>query len=78
MSVEVTSKINGVSMEFDFNVTVGITTSSTPTGFTTNYIETLVETASEHFMNQMADAIIEKIEEDLKPLPGEKVWKTDT
>lgn len=72
--MEIKSNINGVAILFNFSVSVNTIASSPPTEFTKNYLKTLSGMAGEHFSKQMAEAMIERINEDFKDMPREKLW----
>ena len=75
--MKTTNEINvgGVLVVFQMSLEVGTITSSPPTEFTRNYLETLVKIAGEHFVKQMAESIIERLHEDFSEYPKDKLWK---
>ena len=78
MDLENEINIGGVLVVFQMSLHVGTITSSQPTEFTQDYLKILAGTAGEHFMKQMAEAMVERIQEDLEHLPKDKVWVPKT
>ena len=76
MAVEVKKDVNGVVVLFNLSLSVNTVTSKKPTEFTMNYIKTLVEMSGAHFSKQMGEAMIERINEDFKDIPTEKLWNS--
>ena len=67
--------ISGVHIMFQMSLQVGVTTSALPTEFTKNYLETLIKMAGEHFTKQMAESVIERLQEDFLGYSKEAVWQ---
>lgn len=66
--------VNGVVVVFQISLRVGTVISSPPTEFIKNYFKTLARMAGDHFIEQMTESIIERINEDFKQFKKEKPW----
>ena len=67
--------IGGVHIMFQISLQVGIITTLPPTEFTKNYLEILIKMAGEHFTKQMAESMIERLQEDFPGHPKEVLWQ---
>jgi len=75
MKIQNEVSIGGVLVVFEMSLHVGTITSSKPTDFTKQYFETLAQVAGNHFVKQMAESMVERIQEDFTKWPNEKLWE---
>lgn len=68
--------IDGVGIVFEISISINTSTTLKPTEFTNNYLRTLANMSSEHFISQLGEAMVGRIHEDFEKYPKEQLWES--